>query len=76
MKKQGGDASDFDEYFRHLECIIEMCKDIKTASHHDVRKVFERSIEGLDDQLKFIRQNEIRINRQNETPITNLGTIT
>jgi len=76
LKKQGGDASDFDEYLRHLELIIEMCNDIKTSSHFDVRKVFERSIEGLDEAMSFIRRNEIRINKQNEAAITNLGQIT
>lgn len=49
LKKQGGDASDFDEYLRHLELIIEMCNDIKTSSHYDVRKVFEKSIETLEN---------------------------
>lgn len=76
LKKQGGDASDFDEYLRHLELIVEMCYDIKTASHHDVRKVFEKSIEAYEEQLTFIRRNEIRINYQNEKAITELGSIT
>lgn len=55
LRKQGGDASDFDEYLRHLDLIIEMCRDIKTACHYDVRKVFERSIEALENQISFIR---------------------
>jgi hypothetical protein len=40
LKKQGGDNSDFEEYLRHLELIVEMCHDIKQSSHIDVRKVF------------------------------------
>ena len=40
LKTQGGENSEFDEYLRHFELIIEMCRDIKQASHHDVRKCF------------------------------------
>jgi len=51
LKKQGGagDHSDFEEYLRHLELIIEMCHDIKQSSHHEVRKVFQRSAENLEE---------------------------
>ena len=75
LKKQGGagDHSDFEEYLRHLELIIEMCHDIKQSSHHEVRKVFQRSVENLEEQMGFIRRNEIRINQQNEKAINNLG---
>lgn len=33
LKKQGADNSDFEEYLRHLELIIEMCDDIRESSH-------------------------------------------
>lgn len=77
LKKQGGDtSSDFDEFRRHVELIIEMCNDIKQSSHHEVRKVFSHSIESLENDLQFIRKNEIRINRQNEKSINHLGQLT
>lgn len=41
-----------------------------------MRKVFERSGQFLDEQLSYIRKNEIRINKQNEKAITQLGSIT
>lgn len=56
--------------------IIEMCNDIRQSSHHEVRKVFASSAEKLEDDLSFIRKNEIRINKQNEKAITKLGEIT
>jgi hypothetical protein len=40
-----------------------MCRDIKGASHHEVRKVFAQAGESLEDELAFIRKNEIRINK-------------
>jgi len=76
MKKQGGDSSDFDEYRRHLELIIDMCGDIKQSSHQEVRKVFSKTVEIFEEELGFIRKNEIRINKQNEKDITTLGQIT
>ena len=77
MKKQGSaSSSDFEEFQRHLELIIEMCNDIKTSSHHEVRKVFEKSASNLEENLQYIRKNEIRINRLNEKAITELGQIT
>ena len=53
-----------------------MCNDIRQSSHHDVRKVFASSAEQLEEELSFIRKNEIRINKQNEKDITQLGVIT
>ena len=50
-KLQGGDNVDFEECRRHLELIIEMCKDIRDSSHHEVRKVFASSAEKLEDDL-------------------------
>ena len=50
-----------------------MCHDIKGSSHYEVRKVFEKSASNLEDTLQYIRKNEIRINRQNEKAITELG---
>lgn len=69
MKKQGSD-DEFIEFRRHLELIIEMCHDIRDSSHHEVRKVFERSSQFIEEQLTYIRKNEIRINKQNEKAIT------
>jgi hypothetical protein len=77
LKKTGGDnTNDFEDCRRHLELIIEMCHDIKESSHYEVQKVFMRSGEELENQLKTIRKNEIRINNQNEKQITHLGDIT
>ncbi len=42
-----------------------MCKDIKNSSGPDVRKVFGRSAEKLEEELGFIRKNEVRINSNN-----------
>ena len=70
LKNQGGDDADFEECRRHIELIIEMCNDIRQSSHHDVRKVFASSGERLEEELVFIRKNEIRINKQNEKAIT------
>ena len=71
MKNQGGEYhQDFEECRRHIELIIEMCNDIRQSSHHEVRKVFASSAEKLEDDLSFIRKNEIRINKQNEKAIT------
>ena len=76
LKNQGGDDADFEECRRHIELIIEMCNDIRQSSHHEVRKVFASSGEQLEEELAFIRKNEIRINKQNEKAITQLGEIT
>jgi chromosome segregation ATPase len=78
-RKQGGDGdgnSVGEECRRHIELIVEMCKDIKGASHHEVRKVFAHAGESLEDELAFIRKNEIRINKQNNEKIMQLGQIT
>jgi hypothetical protein len=53
-----------------------MCNDIRQSSHQEVRKVFASSAEKLEEDLSFIRKNEIRINKQNEKAITQLGEIT
>ena len=63
LKNQGGDDADFEECRRHCELIIEMCRDIKGSSHHEVRKVFASSAEQLEEELAFIRKHEIRINK-------------
>ena len=76
-RKQGGDGDGAgEECRRHIELIVEMCKDIKGASHHEVRKVFAHAGESLEDELAFIRKNEIRINKQNNEKIMQLGQIT
>lgn len=63
LKNSGDDDADFEECRRHIELIIEMCNDIRQSSHHDVRKVFASSAEQLEEELAFIRKNEIRINK-------------
>lgn len=76
LKNQGGDDADFEECRRHIELILEMCSDIRQSSHHEVRKVFASSAEQLEEELALIRRNEIRINKQNEGAIGQLGEIT
>jgi ElaB/YqjD/DUF883 family membrane-anchored ribosome-binding protein len=78
LVKQGGSGSgeSFEECTRHIELIIEMCNEIRQSSHHQVRKVFATSAEKLEEDLTFIRKNEIRINKQNEKAILELGQIT
>lgn len=77
-KREGGDASsaDYEEYRRHLELVLELCKEIKESSTHEVRRVFADSADALDSDLSFIRRNEIRINKMNQAAITQLGQIT
>lgn len=65
----GGDVDDVEEYRRHVELIIDLCRDIKETCHQDVRKVFARAAEKLEDNLEFIRKNEIRINSNNAEAI-------
>ena len=66
MRKQGGDPdadATGEECRRNIELIVDLCKDIKGASHHEVRKVFAKAGETLEEELAFIRKNEIRINK-------------
>lgn len=64
LKNTGGDnTNDFEDCRRHIELIIEMCNDIRQSSHYDVRKVFAHSGEVLENEMAFIRRNEIRINK-------------
>ena len=53
---------DIEECRRHIEMIIELSKDIKDSSHYDVRKVFAKVGEQLQDELTLIRKVELRIN--------------
>jgi hypothetical protein len=75
-----GGASSFEEEVeecrRHIELIIELCRDIKGACHSDVRKVFAKVAEKLEEDLAFIRKHEIRINQHNATAIGELNKIT
>lgn len=50
--------------------IVDLCKDIKGTCHADVRKVFAKVAEKLEDDLTFIRKHEIRINQNNFDAIT------
>ena len=76
-KKEGGDSgnADYDEYRRHVDLILEMCRDVRDSCAHEVRKVFQESAEQLESQLNFVRKNEIRINSTNAAKITQLGSI-
>ncbi len=58
-----------EECRRHIEMIVEMCRDIKNTCGPDVRKVFARSAEILEEHLGFIRKNEVRINSNNAKSI-------
>jgi hypothetical protein len=62
MKGASSFQEDVEECRRHIELIIELCKDIKGTCHSDVRKVFGKVAEKLEDDLAFIRKHEIRIN--------------
>lgn len=42
---------DVEECRRHTELIVELCQDIKRSVHYDVRKVFAKAGEILDDEL-------------------------
>jgi hypothetical protein len=65
-----------EECRRHIELIIELCKDIKGTCHTDVRKVFAKVAEKLEEDLAFIRKHEIRINNHNANAIGELNKIT
>ena len=56
--------------------IVDLCKDIKESCHHDVRKVFGKVAEKLEDDLSFIRKHEMRINQHNASAILELNKIT
>lgn len=52
MRTRGGgknDYEDFEECRRHIELIIELCRDIRETCHYDVRKVFSKSAEALEE---------------------------
>jgi len=71
-----GVIEEVEECRRHIELIVELCRDIKNTCHQDVRKVFARSAEKLEEDLEFIRKNEMRINRNNAESISELNRIT
>lgn len=75
---RGGNSllEEVEECRRHIELIIELCKDIKDSSHQDVRKVFAKVAEKLEDDLTYIRKHEVRINQHNANAIQQLNTIT
>lgn len=66
VNKGGSRPTSFEEEVeecrRHIELIIELCKDIRGTCHADVRKVFAKVAEKLEEDLSFIRKHEIRIN--------------
>ena len=51
-----------EECRRQIELIIDLCKDIQGTCHQDVRKVFGKVAEKLEEDLAFIRRHEMRIN--------------
>jgi len=56
---------DVEECRRHIELIVDLCKDIREACHYDVRRVFGEFAEILEEKLAFIRKNEVKINQNN-----------
>ena len=81
LNKQRGQLTgiyddDVEECRRHIELIIDLCKDVKNTCHQDVRNVFASSAEKLEEDLAYIRKNEIRMNQNNLTQITKLNNIT
>lgn len=65
-KNQGtGLSEEIEEFRRHTDLIMEMCKEIKMSCTHQVRKVFQHAGEALDENLESIRRVEKRINQQN-----------
>lgn len=58
-----------EECRRHIELIIELCRDIRATCHQDVRQVFAKIAEKLEDDLTFIRKHETRINQNNAESI-------
>jgi hypothetical protein len=69
----GGLIEEVEECRRHIELIVDLCKDIKNTCHHDVRKVFGKVAEKLEEDLEFIRKHEIRINNNNAEAIARLN---
>ena len=65
-----------EECRRHIELIVELCRDIKDTCHQDVRKIFAKVAEKLEDDLGFIRKHEMRINQNNTDSILQLNKIT
>jgi hypothetical protein len=47
----GSLEEEVEECRRHIELIIELCKDIKGTCHADVRKVFAKVAEKLEEDL-------------------------
>ena len=48
-RQRGTGYDDLEECRRHIELIVELCRDIKDTCGPDVRKVFARSAEILED---------------------------
>ncbi len=69
----GGQYDDIEECRRHIELIIDLCTEIKNTCHSDVRKVFAKSAERLEEDLNYIRKNEVRINNNNADAIIKLN---
>ena len=59
LRGQNDMTDDVEECRRHIELIVEMCRDIRLTCHQDVRKVFAKSAETLEEDLAFIRKHEI-----------------
>lgn len=66
---------DIEEYRRHMDLIVDECKEIRSNTTMDTKNVFQASIEYLDAQTEFIRKNELRINNNNQTEILKLNKI-
>ena len=69
-------SEEIEEHRRHIELILECCREIQNASGYDVRKIFSKVGETLSDQMAKIRKHEMRINRESRDKIEQLNTIT
>lgn len=69
IRGSGDMSEEIEECRRHIELIIDLCKDIKNTCHHDVRKIFAKAAEELEESLSYIRKHEVRINQHNADSI-------
>lgn len=67
---------EMEEYRRHMDLIIDQCREISSTTQHDVRKIFEKVGNTLSDQCVKIRKHEIRINRESIGQIEQLNGLT
>ena len=76
QRGQGLLDDEIEEHRRHLEMIIELCREIQSSLSYDVRRVFARVGETLSDQLEVVRGHEQRINVSQQSQVAALNAIT